>query len=281
MDLLIVFILGLVIGSFLNVVILRTKRGISPMSGRSSCEKCERKLTTLDLIPVLSFLVLRAKCRSCSAPLTLQYPLVEAATGILFVIAYSNIFPLGVVGVEFTATKLIDLFGVWVFLAVLIVLFVYDFRWFLVPMNIVVPAIVFAYLFNSIYHSSSIAPCFSAFFAPCALQISWIQYALASAIGGFFFYAQYALSRGRWVGEGDMYLGLLIGAMVGFPMVLAALFIAYMVGATASVFLLTVFRYTMKSAVPFGPFLAIGTAVVLLFNEPLVLIIQKLFYVDF
>lgn len=277
MDILIVLLFGLVIGSFLNVVILRTKRGTSPMRGRSACEKCERKLSAGDLIPILSFLVLRGKCRSCSVPLTLQYPLVEAGTGILFAIAYTNTFPSGVIGASVTASAAINLISLWVFLAVLIVLFVYDLRWFLVPMNIVVPAIVFVYLFNSIYHSSSIS-CLNAFTPSCVLQISWIQYALAALIGGFFFYAQYIVSRGAWVGEGDIYLGLLIGAMVGYPMVLVALFIAYMIGAAISVLLLTIFRYTMKSAVPFGPFLAIGAMAVLLFENPIQQILQKLFY---
>lgn len=279
MDIILVLIFGLVIGSFLNVVILRTKKGASAMRGRSACEKCERKLTAGDLIPILSFVILRGKCRSCSTALTLQYPLVEAGTGILFVLAYVSLFPSGITTQTFAITQFINLMALMFFLGVLIVLFVYDLRWFLVPMNIVVPAIVFAYLFNSIYHSSSIA-CIGAFTPSCLLQISWIQYAFAALLGGLFFYAQYIVSRGTWVGEGDIYLGLLVGAMVGFPMVLVALFIAYMIGAFVSLFLILGFRFTMKSAVPFGPFLAIGAALVLLFHDPLILIIQKLFYVS-
>ncbi len=277
MDTLVIFFLGLVVGSFLNVVILRTKKGTSPLKGRSACERCAVKLGPTDLIPLVSFCMLRGRCRTCSVGLSAQYPLVEFATGMLFLLAYWNVFPQGLFDASISMSSVFSLVRLWTFISVLMILFVYDFRWFLVPTSIVIPAAVLAYLGNSIFYSSSIA-CLNDFSFTCLLQISWIHYLLGALVGGLFFTVQYMVSGGRWVGEGDIYLGALIGAMLGFPLILLSLFIAYMVGSLVSVVLLLFFRYTMKSALPFGPFLTGAAIVVLVYQEPLLIFVRTLFY---
>lgn len=277
MDILLIFFLGIGIGSFLNVVILRTKKGTSPLRGRSACERCAVKLGPTDLIPILSFCILRGRCRTCSVRLSLQYPLVELATGIFFLLAYWSVFPQGIFEGTISASSIFSLVRLLAFISVLLILFVYDFRWFLVPTAIVIPAAVLAYLGNSILYSSSIA-CLNDFSFSCILQISWIHYLAGALVGGLFFTAQYTISGGRWVGEGDIYIGALIGAMLGFPLVLLSLFIAYMIGSLVSIVLVLFFRYTMKSALPFGPFLTGAAIFVLVFQDPLVLFVRSIFY---
>jgi len=241
----IVFILGITVGSFLNVYIMRSYEGRSPFRGRSKCDACERKLGIADLVPIFSYLFVRGKCRTCSVPLTIQYPLVEFASGILFVLAYTRIFPYGFINAGIG--DIAELIRLWFFLAVIIILFVYDWRWMVVP---VIPTLVFAAI---------------AFFVN-SFQLSAFsfQYVLAAGIGALFFLAQYVVSRGRWVGSGDIYLGLLFGMMVGYPGIVIVLFLSYMIGAIGSVVLMLFFGYTRKSAVPFGPFLAAAAAIVLI-----------------
>lgn len=271
-----VFILGLAVGSFLNVYIMRSYEGRSPFRGRSKCDTCQRTLGIGDLIPIISYLVVRGKCRTCSARLTIQYPLVELATGVLFALAYWRIFPDG-----FTTASMADigeLVRLWLFLAVIIILFVYDWRWMVVP---VIPTLIFAvvaYFFNVSLSANSVA-CGSV--VSCLFQVSWTHYLIAGLIGALFFFIQYALSRGAWVGSGDIYLGFLFGAMTGYPGIVIVLFCSYMIGAIASIVLMIFFGYGRKSAVPFGPFLAAASALVLLFQEPLVSFIQNNFYVGF
>lgn len=252
---------------------MRTYEGRSPFRGRSSCDTCQRKLGIDDLVPIVSYFLVRGQCRTCRAPLTIQYPLVEFATGILFVVAYASIFPSGFINV--TVLEIGEMGRLWFFLAVIIILFVYDWRWMVVP---VVPTLVFAaiaYFLNNLFYSAT-AECVS--LAPCIMQSGWFQYALAGGIGALFYFAQYALSRGTWVGSGDIYLGLLFGIMTGYPGILIVLFFAYMIGAAISVFLMLFFGYGRKSAVPFGPFLAAGTAIVLLYQDSLMAFIENNFY---
>ncbi|MBI4250466.1 prepilin peptidase [Candidatus Uhrbacteria bacterium] len=267
------FVIGITVGSFLNVYIMRSYEGRSPFRGRSQCDACERKLGIADLIPIFSYLLVRGKCRTCSVPLTIQYPLVEFAAGILFVLAYTRIFPYGFINAGIG--DIAELIRLWFFLAVIIILFVYDWRWMVVP---VIPTLLFAttaYFLNSPFLVST-EPC-SSFFS-CTLQVGWAQYLFAGSIGALFFFAQYAVSRGRWVGSGDIYLGLLFGMMTGYPGILIVLFLSYMIGSLVSVVLMIFFGYTRKSAVPFGPFLAAATALVALYHDSLLSFIQYYFY---
>ncbi|MBI2484204.1 prepilin peptidase [Candidatus Uhrbacteria bacterium] len=271
-----VFIIGLAVGSFLNVYIMRTYEGRSPIRGRSKCDACQRVLGIRDLIPIFSYIIVRGTCRTCSAPLTIQYPLVECAAGVLFAMSYAIVFPHGFFAVGIG--DIVELTRLWFFLAVIIILFVYDWRWMVVP---VIPTLVFAgiaYVLNGSFFQSA-AECSS--FVACAMNIGFLHYLVAGLVGALFFFVQYAISGGRWVGSGDIYLGLLFGFMVGYPGILAVLFFAYMIGAIASIVLMLFFGYGRKSAVPFGPFLAAATAIVLLAHDPLMRFIEHAFYLPF
>src|SRR3989339_1192923 len=236
----IVFLAGLCAGSFLNVVILRTREGTSFVGGRSRCAACAVELGPSELVPVLSYLALRVRCRHCAVPLSIQYPLVEFVTGVLCLALF--------VHADSWMMFVRDI----VFVAFLTVLFVYDLRYMEILDRFTVPAMGIALLSN-IYLGSD----------PQSLVMG------AGVLGGFFL-AQYAISKGRWIGAGDIRMGFLMGFMLGFSHAIAALFLAYLGGALFGVALIALKRADGKTPIPFGSFLAVATETVLLFGNQLV-----------
>lgn len=239
------FILGGAIGSFLNVVICRLPEKKSVVKGRSECPHCKSVLKAQDLIPILSFFVLKGKCRSCKKKISWQYPLVELVTGLLFVFtAYMYNLPVAVSDPFF--------FRDLVFVSALIIIFMTDLKYFLIFDAVVLPMMLFSLVINIFLLSHS---------------ENWFEVltslALAAFVGGAFFYVQYYLSKGKWLGAGDIRLGVLMGFMLGWPNIVVAIFFSYIIGAIISVLLLVLTDKGMKSQVPFGVFLAIGTLVAL------------------
>lgn len=242
-----IFIFGLIIGSFLNAVIWRLHKEESILTKtRSYCVKCQHKLGIRDLVPLFSFIFLCGKCRFCKEKISWQYPLVELATGILFVL---------VVGARHTLFLQFDFFdwmtvvANWVFISFLIIIFVYDLKYYLILDKITIPAIILALVFNLI------------------LGVVWWKLLLAIIMGGGFFWLQYVVSQGKWVGGGDIRLGILMGAMLFWPNILIALFFSYVIGSLVGVGLILAKKKTMKSAVPMGTFLTVGTVITLLYGE--------------
>ncbi len=233
------FILGAIIGSFLNVIILRTHQNSSIVFGRSHCSQCRHQLCWYELVPLISFLFLRGKCRKCKGVLSRQYLLVELATALLFVVVtyYTSNVALLVSGDWVTIVSwLRNLFVVCVF----VVIFVYDLRWQLIPDRFTLPALGVVTLANII------------------LGMAMVPMVLAIAVGGGFFLLQFILSKGGWIGGGDIRLGALIGAVVGWPVVVVALFLSYIIGAVTLAPLLFSGRARLGAMVPFGTFLVIG-----------------------
>lgn len=269
---LVILLLGLAVGSFLNAFIWRLHEGTSVLRGRSQCPGCKTSLAWRDLVPVLSYLLLGAKCRTCKAAISLQYPLIEIATAALFLIAYA-VFrlnaPEGILGAFFGVSPTGDvavLIRNFFFLAVLVVVFVYDFRWYLIPDAVTFPAIGIAFIANTFL----LNPVACSGTGPsCLLAIPWINLAFAALIAGGFFLAQYGISGGKWIGGGDIRLGFLMGAMLGFPSVLVALFFSYMFGSVIGLVLIAIKKKQRGSEIPFGPFLTVATALVLLFGNDL------------
>ena len=243
-----IFVLGLIIGSFLNVVILRLKAGEQFVKGCSKCPYCQHCLGFWDLIPLLSFIFLKAKCRYCQARISWQYPLVELSTAVLFVIGYHHYLNLTLNPVLLWPQYLVYL----VFTCFLIIIFVYDFKYYLILDKVSLTAFILAILFNIL------------------LGKPWQNLLLAAlAIGGFFLF-QFFISKGAWIGGGDIRLGLVMGAMLGWPQVLAALFLAYILGALEGLVLLMAKIKSWKSQLPFGTFLAPATLVVYLWGDGLI-----------
>lgn len=238
-------LLGLAVGSYLNVVIWRLRTGEQGFRSRSKCPDCHKVLKPSELVPLVSFLALKGRCSGCGAAISWQYPLVEVSTMLLFLLAWHvHGGAGGVLGPEWLGF-LRDI----LFVAALTVVFVIDARDMLVHDSVVLPAAAAAFLLNIL------------------LGHAWTGLLLAAAVGAGFFLFQYAVSRGRWIGGGDIRIGLMMGAMLGFPGVLAALLLSYVLGAVAAVFLILFGKKGWKSQLAFGTFLSVGTAVILFFGE--------------
>jgi len=272
-----IFILGLMIGSFLNCLIFRLEindlKSGQFIFGRSFCPYCKHLLNWSDLIPLLSFLVLKGKCRYCSQKISWQYPLVELSTGILFVLIFNFQFP---IFNQFSTCPVPNLFwcGVFNFLnlfyyliitSFLIIIFVYDLKHYIIPDKIIYPAILLALIFNfqfSIFN-----------------QFSIFKNSILSALGASIFFLFIVLiSRGKWMGVGDIKLVFLMGLLLSFPNILVALFLAFFIGAIIGVGLIVAGKKNLKSEIPFGPFLVTGTFLALFFGENLINWYLNLFF---
>lgn len=233
--------LGFVVGSFLNVVICRLQTDESFVGGRSHCTRCNKQIRWYDNIPLLSFLVLRGKCRDCKDGISWQYPLVELGTGLIFVLIGWVFFSL-----ENTQTWLLTAFYLALF-SLLIIIFVYDWLTLYIPMVTVWIAIALVIAYNL---AMTIVG-----------NVSWnaLLSLILSGAGAFlFFYALVALSHETWMGMGDAYLAFLVGLVSGWPGVLWALTFSFGLGAIVGLALVAWGSKGMKSQIPFGPFLVLG-----------------------
>ena len=230
-------IIGLIVGSFLNVVIARLPEGRSLWGPRSLCPGCGSPIAWYDNIPVASFIALRAHCRHCAMPISWQYPLTEAGTALLFGIAYM-VFGL-------TSDLLVGL----ALLAALVAITGIDLQRQLIPDVITLPGIIVGFL-------ASLA----------TDRISWLDSLLGIAVGGGVFFVIIVASGGG-MGGGDMKLGAMLGAFLGWQLVLLATFIAVVVGGGLAIGLMAAKLRGRKDAIPFGPFLAAGGAIGLLWGE--------------
>lgn len=242
-----VFVFGLVVGSFLNCVIYRLEAGGSFLKGRSFCPHCKHILTFSDLIPLLSFLILKGKCRYCQNKISFQYPLVELATGILFVLIVRNfLFPINFQNSLTTSYLLLTT-------CFLIIIFVYDLKHYIIPDKIIYPAIAVALIYNLLNTKY--------------LILNTLLAAFGAAI---FFSIIVLISRGHWMGIGDVKLAFLMGLILSFPNILVGLFLAFFLGAIIGIGLVISGKKTLKSKVPFGPFLVTGTFLALFLGNQII-----------
>jgi len=257
-----IFLFGLAIGSFLNCLIYRLEKKKGFLKGRSFCPHCKHTLSWQDLIPVFSFLILKGKCRYCGKKISIQYPLVELATGILFVSLYLLLNSQNLLVTRYPL--LITSF--WLLItSFLIVIFVYDFKHYLIPDKIIYPAIIIALIYRLI----------GIYYLPTSIY----GYLFSAFAGAGFFLVIVLLSRGKWMGIGDIKLAFLIGLLLGHPNTLLALFLAFLIGAIIGVGLIGLKKKTIKSELPFGPFLVIGTYLALFFGEKIINWYFNLFFI--
>lgn len=235
------FIFGLIIGSFLNCLVWRIHTGESMMN-RSHCVNCKAKIAWYDNIPLLSYLVLFGKCRHCHQKISIQYPAVELSTGLLFIFAFyfsyiNNYSYLFLVKYLFV-------------ISVSVIIFIYDLRWYLVLDRVLLPAILIVFGLNLF------------------LGFSALSMLISSLIGGGFFLVQFLISRGRWVGGGDIRIGALMGVvLVSWQYILVSLFIAYTTGAIIGVSLILAKRTKFGVEIPFGVFLSPSLVICMFFAE--------------
>jgi len=256
MILILFFLLGLAIGSFLNVLIDRFPREESVIKGRSHCDKCKENLKWYDLVPLLSFIFLKGKCRYCHTSLSLYYPTVEFITGIMFVITFLftiNNFQFSIFNFQSNLNFqfLISLIYYLFIVSSLVVVFFADLKYGIIPDKIVFPAIVVStfYLLTMNYE---------------LLTINFF-----SAVGAcLFFLTLFLITKGRGMGFGDVKFSFLTGLVLGFPNIIIALYVAFLTGAIVGcILILWRKKRIFGTSIPFGPFLVIGTLTAIFFGE--------------
>lgn len=256
-----VFIFGTIVGSFLNVLVLRYNTGVSAMKGRSFCFSCGKKLGPLELIPLFSFIFQGGKCTGCQSKISWQYPVVEALTGILFVsvlIKYMGVFGL----LANTYYIIISL----VAMAVLVSITVYDFKHKIIPDGLTVTFGLMALL-------TLVADFFLMPGTPYEIKSHIIWYLLAGPILALPLFLIWLVSRGRWMGLGDPKLVLCIGWFLGPVMGLSSVILAFWTGAAYGLLLIALSKFSWhglkidgKTEVPFAPFLVLGFLLVYFFG---------------
>lgn len=251
-----IFILGICVGSFVNVVVMRTLAGETFVHGRSRCDACRRTLMWYELIPLLSFIVLRGKCRTCKAEIDIMHPVVELITGALFLwwwlIGFA-FFRLSEAPMTFIQPAFWLLIGV-----VLLTTAVIDIRAMIIPdwstMLLFLSTLFYRiFLFSTgVYRAEDAA---AAMFG-AALMLS-------------FFLLLWLLTRGRGMGFGDVKLIFALSFLVGWPNSLVMVFLAFVLGAGVGVALLLFGEARWKQPLPFGPFLVAGSVLTLLWGTDL------------
>ncbi len=218
---------GMILGSFSSALIHRLhfdEPGI--INGRSKCPKCKKTLTWKNLIPVLSWITQGGKCHNCQKPISAFYPFIELSFGFVFYLFTYKFYGTA----DFIPMLIASFF--------LLVLFYYDLLYMEVDQRIAFPAIGLAAIWTLFRESPD-------------LQTLWI----GGLLGLLFYAVQHYGSKGRWVGMGDLYFGLLLGLLLGWKWLLLCLFLAYIIGSLVAIYLITAKNYKGKSEVPMGAFL--------------------------
>jgi leader peptidase (prepilin peptidase)/N-methyltransferase len=251
-ELAIVLLLGLAIGSFLNVVIHRLPRGESLISPGSKCPSCGYALRPLDNIPVVSYLMLRGRCRACRIRITARYPLVEIATAALFVLHY----------VVFGWTPLLAVRLL--FASALIALFAIDLEHHLLPDALTLPGIVLGLL--------------AALFLPPGFRDAVIGMVVGGGVLWLIGEAYYRYSGEEGMGGGDVKMLAMIGAFLGWQLVIVTLVFSSIAGSLTGLLLIVTRKGGLKYALPYGTFLAIAAVVASLYGTHLVAWYTGLYY---
>lgn len=279
-------IFGSVLGSFLNCLAWRLYHG-EGLWNRSHCPKCSHKISWYDNVPILSFLILAGSCRHCNQRISLQYPMAELAVSVLFGLAFY--LRLGFLD-DLTFMQTISSFNYlslsllrdWLVISFLAAIFIMDFKWYVVADEISLTGVVTVFATNLALGLA---------WPALASDFHWTKLLLGLAIGAGVFAIQYVLSRGTWVGSGDIRIGALMGVALGWPNTLVGLFLAYLIGAIAAIFLVVTGKkkFSLKHLVkpdsdntemilPFGPFLALGTVIAMFYGAPLITWYQNLIF---
>lgn len=251
------FVFGSAMGSFLNVVILRLPGGKS-LGGRSHCGSCGKTLKALDLIPLVSFLFLRGRCRYCGAKISPRYFIIEALTGLLFAFLLLNFFPVspaqGVLLAKFLAL-----------LCIVIVVFVVDLEHYVILSNVLLVGTGLVFLADAVLdfmHAGG---------AEFAVFHSYVLNGLLGAAVCFlpFFLAWAWPPQGTYMGFGDVELAPFLGLALGWPLGPLAIFIAILLGGIVGIFLILRGKKTLKSRIPFGTFLSVAAIISLFYGDKL------------
>ncbi|MEK7543071.1 MAG: prepilin peptidase [Patescibacteria group bacterium] len=279
------FMLGTALGSFLNVLSMRYNPeksvfGNKSIGGRSRCMNCKKKLTWIELFPIFSFLVQKGRCASCGAKLSLQYPIVEIAMGILAVatVYYLNGF------FQISSAVFLSLFAPWwqyaltlswIFaFAVWFLIVLIDIKHYVVPnelnailgiLGIIVVGIIWIYNSQLPFFSNSFLGQYAMYLSPSGSVL--INHILGALVAGAFFALLSVASRGHGMGFGDVKLALASGLLLGWPDIALMIISSFILGGIFGGYLLITKRLGMKDRVPFAPFFVLGVAVTFFFGK--------------
>lgn len=257
------FVLGSVMGSFVGAMTWRMKTNRDWVRGRSECERCHHKLAVIDLIPIFSYLTLGGRCRYCHKKISRSALVLELAGGSAFLVS-TMLFPsmvyqewLGpLVSFQLLKPMLSLAMGLWlVCLAIMMALFIYDLRWRLLPNKLVFPLIVISLLLSAVMNLG-------------LAHVSLMDWLITLGLGMLpitgVYGILYLLSRGRWIGLGDVKLGIAIGLLIPWWGGVLVLFLSNLLASLASIPGLLKRRISGASEIPFGPFLLVATYLVFL-----------------
>lgn len=283
------FILGTILGSLLKVLADRSLNGKS-FFGRSFCTYCKKTLSWFDLIPLLSYLFLKGRCRYCHKSFSKEYLLIELVSGILIGYLFYQTFPRfppSFVSFQFLIL-IFDLFIKTFFIIILLSLFLTDFKKMLIPDRIILPAIVvsiislfiltlsktgYLYLYLSNHPIGKyLLPPHSNYFQSAAF--SYVESFFANLLSGFilaaFFLLLIIITKGRGMGGGDVKLAVFMGINLGVLNTILATLLSFLIGATISIMLIILGKRKFKSVIPFGPFLVIGSLIALFWGNQII-----------
>lgn len=272
------FIFGCIIGSFLNVVLFRYNTGRT-IGGRSKCFSCKRTLGPIDLVPVLSYIAFRGRCRTCKSHVSFQYPAVEMLTGVLFAGVYALYAPLLFINAPlFFFNTVVSL----IVMSLLVLITVYDLRHKIIPD-------LFSYTFAVVTFIAMFLRFEALSNFHVVLVVPEISQLFAGIILAFPFYFLWLVSRGRWMGLGDAKLALGIGWFLGLAKGGTAIIYGFWIGAIVSILLILIQKVahtfpqksrmtslSMKSEIPFAPFLIAGLLIVYFFGYNMFSVLEML-----
>lgn len=245
-EIILIFSLGLIVGSFSNVCIYRIPRNESVIYPASHCPKCRTKIKPIDNIPLLSYILLKGRCRNCGSKISIQYPVVEFLTGLIYLIIYL------IYGLSIQSLVYIILSS-----ALIIIAFI-DLQEQIIPDVISLPGIVVGLILS--------------FIVP---YISFINSALGALVGGgiilIIAWVGSIIFKKEAMGGGDVKLTAMIGAFLGWRYTIISLFLGFFLGALTGIILIIAKIKKREDAIPFGPFIALGSIITLLWGEKILL----------
>ena len=254
------FVLGAVVGSFLNVCICRMPQGESVVSPPSHCPKCDYRIRWYDNIPILSYLLLRGKCRGCRAPISLMYPLVELLNALLALGLFLRILPPRLLA-EAPLDIVMRQGGVFallfVFCSALVVVTFIDLEHQIIPDSITLPGIVIGFA--------------ASFFIP---QLGWVNSLIGIVAGGgsllLIAYGYELVAKKEGMGGGDVKLLAMMGAFLGWKAIIFIIFTASLIGSVIGVSVMLAQKKDASLAIPFGPFLAGGAVLYIFYGKRII-----------
>ncbi len=239
------FVLGALIGSFLNVCIYRIPAKQSIVSPPSSCPKCGHKIRWYENIPIISYASLLGRCSSCRTKISLRYPIIEALTGLLFVLVFHHF--------AFSSATLIF----WLFVAALVVITFIDYDHQIIPDVISLPGIAVGFLCSFLGH-----------------WLGWLDSLIGILVGGGILYVvaygYEKLTKREGMGGGDIKLLAMIGAFLGWKAILPVIFFSSLLGTFVGVPAMLIKKGDTRFAIPFGPFLAVAALVYLFWGQAII-----------